>query len=91
MCLVVANFLVSDPVFLRLGHGQVMILLQITTKTNAFLCYDKIGQGPKAQLSPFEVQALAKWRRGLYAGQSSCLESIRPAPGLGSPASTGPG
>ena len=89
--LVDADFLISDPVFLRLGHGQVMIFLQITTKTNAILCYDKKGQGPKAQLSPFEVQALAKRRRGLCAGQSPCLGSICPALGLGSPTSARPG
>ena len=84
--LVVANFLISDPVFLRLSHGEVMIFLQITTKTNAILFYDKKGQGPKAQLSPFEVQAVAKQRRGLCAGQSPCPGSTCPVPGLGSPA-----
>ena len=44
----VANFLVSDPLFLKSGHSQVMMFLETSTKTNVILCSDKKGQGPKA-------------------------------------------
>ena len=47
--LVVAHFLVLDPLFLRSGHGQVMMFLSTSTKTDVILCSDKKGQGPKAQ------------------------------------------
>ena len=46
--LVVANFLVSDPLFLKSGHNQVMMFLETSTRTNIILCSDKKGQGPKA-------------------------------------------
>ena len=51
--LVVKNFLVSDPLFLRSGHDIPVNLHQ----TNVTLCSDKKRQGPKTQLSPSEVQA----------------------------------
>ena len=44
------------------------------------------GQGPKAQLSPAEVQVLAK-RRGSLQGPVTLPRSVHPAPRLGPPAS----
>ena len=46
--LVVANFLMSDPLFLKSGHNQVTMFLKTSTRTNIILCSDKKGQGPKA-------------------------------------------
>ena len=57
--LVVADFLVSDPLLLRLGHSQVMMFLQISV----ILCPDKKGQRPKAQLSLSKVPVLVKRRQ----------------------------
>ena len=59
----VANFLVSDPLFLKSDHNQVTMFLETSTKTNIILCSDKKGQVSKFQLSPSKAQALAN-RRG---------------------------
>ena len=59
--MVVANFLVSDPLFL---NRQVTVSNNIplnSHQTNAILRSDKYGLGPSAQLSLSEVQA---WLRG---------------------------
>ena len=61
------HFLMSDPLLLRSGHGHVTTSLQTSTKQ--ILCSDKKGKGPQAQLSPSEVQILAK-RRQISAGGS---------------------
>ena len=76
----------SDPLFLRSGHDQVTIFLLTSTKTKVILCSDKRGQGPEAQLSPSEVQALAK-RRGSLHQPVTLPRSISPAPSLSLPAS----
>ena len=47
--LVVANFLVSDHLFLRSGHRQVTMLLEASSRASVSLCSDK-GQSAKAQL-----------------------------------------
>ena len=66
------------------GHGIPVNLHQ----TNVTLCSDKKGDGPKAQLSPFEVQA---WLRegGPCGGRGAVTlpRSVRPAPSLGLPTS----
>ena len=54
---------------------------------NVILCSDKKGQGPKAQLSPSKVQALAT-RRGSLRELVTLPGSIGPSPSLGPPAST---
>ena len=46
---------------------NLTINLLTSTKTNITLCFHKKGQGPKTQLSPSELQALAK-RRSSCAG-----------------------
>ena len=74
MCVVVANFLVSDPLFLRSGHGSCK---PPPKKKNVILCSEKKGQGPKAQLSPCEVQVLAK---GKQVSVGSSLSARSPAP-----------
>lgn len=50
--LVVGDFSVSEPLFLRSGHGQVMVLLY-STKMNVILYSEQNGQSPNAQLSLF--------------------------------------
>ena len=58
MWLVVANFLASDPLFLRSswsGNNALINLYHI----NIIVFSDKKGQGPKAQLLLSEVQLLA--------------------------------
>ena len=52
--------------------------------TNVILCSDKKGQGPKAQLSPSEVQVLAK-RRGSLRRPVTLPRSFRPPPSLDPP------
>ena len=42
----IANFLVSNPLLLRSGYGQVMTVLKISTKQLLF-CSDEKGQGLK--------------------------------------------
>ena len=66
----------------RSGHHVPVSLHQ----TNVILCSDKEGQGPRAQLSPLEVQALPK-RRGSLCRQVTLPGSLSPAAGLGPPAS----
>ena len=55
-------------------------------KQNVIHCPDKKEQGPKTQLLPSEVQALAK-RRGSLGGPVTLPRSICPAPRLGPPTS----
>ena len=57
------------------GHNVLLNLHQ----TNASLCSDKKGQGPKAQLSLSEVQAPAK-RRGSLRGPVTLPGSSRQRP-----------
>ena len=67
MWLFVANFLASEPLFLRSGHGQVTMFLSISPKQTLFS--DKKEQGRKAQLSPSEFLVLGK-RRQISDGSS---------------------
>ena len=75
--LVVANFLVSEPLFLRSGNNVPINLHQ----TNVTFCSDKKGEGPKAQLSPSKVQA---WLG--EGGPVTLPWNICPTPNLGPPA-----
>ena len=74
MWLVVANFLVSEPLFLRSGNTVPVNRHQ----TNVILCPDKKGQGPKAQLSPSEVLPVLAKRREISVG--SFLRARSPDP-----------
>ena len=56
------------------GHDVPVNLHQ----TSVILCSDKKGQGPKAQLTPSEVQVLAK-RRQISVGDSLRARSPDPA------------
>lgn len=55
---VVANFLMSDPLFLRLSYGQVRMFLYISTKQMLF----SVLASFKVQLSLSRVLVLAKRR-----------------------------
>ena len=50
-------------------------------KKNVILCSEKKGQGPKAQLSPCEVQVLAK-RKQVSVGSSLSARSPAPHPAV---------
>ena len=57
--IMIANFLVSNPLLLRSGYGQVMTVLKISTKQLLF-CSDEKRQGLKVWLLLSEIQVLAK-------------------------------
>ena len=63
---------------LESSHGHVNNVPVNLHQTSITLCSDKKGQGPQAQLSPSEVQVLAK-RREFSVGSSLMARSSDPA------------
>ena len=50
--LFIANYLVSDPLFLKSGHGQVTMFLYISTKQMLFFVLTRKGKVPRLNLLP---------------------------------------
>ena len=60
MWLVVADFLVSDPLFLRSGHGQVNDVPVNLYQTKVILCLTRKGKVPRHNFHPPRSQFLVK-------------------------------
>ena len=54
--LVIADFSVSDALFLRSGHGQVMMFLQISTRWMLFSVLTRKGKVPRHNFHPPRFQ-----------------------------------
>ena len=71
--IIIADFLVSNRLFLRSRYGQVMMVLNISTKQRLF-CSDEKGQGLKAW---FYLPKSRSWLRG---GRSQLAAPSGPGP-----------
>ena len=91
--LVIADFSVSDALFLRSGHGQVMMFLQISTRWMLFSVLTRKGKVPRHNFHPPRFQPWLREGRSQLTAPSGPGTHILPtchAWGSQASSSTGP-